>query len=203
MVQTAAQEGVGNTARHSQNTSRNEGKPAWAGAQLRLDPYGLPHRLVLEGPNATSYTIDRQGAVMKRRLNCGLPVSMALPSKAFTGIAARAIENDDGSITATLELHHADSDLCVPLLVSDNLDDIAADWHAWSRLLQLPMLIVGADAIARPIREQLGQIMVEPAIARRKRMSRLNMRPWFLRRRKVGIVGEVVRVSGEELIARR
>ncbi|MCB1450313.1 MAG: DUF6101 family protein [Nitratireductor sp.] len=195
MVQTAAQEIVGNNP--------ESGRPAWAGQQMRLDPYGLPHRLVLEGHGGTSYTIDRQGAVMKRRLNCGLPVSMALPAKAFGGIAARAIENADGTITATLELHHHDSDLCVPLLVSDNLDDIAADWHAWSRLLQLPMLIVGSDSIARPIREQLGQIMVEPAIARRKRIASFNMRPWFLRRRKPGMVGEVVKISGEELIARR
>ncbi|MCB1429112.1 MAG: hypothetical protein KDJ48_08820 [Nitratireductor sp.] len=195
MVQLAAQ---GTSTENS-----NAGRPAWAGAHMRLDPYNLPHRLDFNDGNATSYSIDRQGAVMKRRLNCGLPVSMALPVKSFKGVAARAIENEDGSLTVSLELHHHDSDLCVPLLVSDNLDDIAADWHAWSRLLQLPMLIIGSDAIARPVREQLGQIMVEPAIARRKRNSSFDMRPWFLRRRKPGMVGEVVRITGEELIARR
>lgn len=99
----------------------------------------------------------------------------------------------------SLELHHNDPELCVPLLSATDLDDVAADWHAWSRLMRLPMLIIGADLIARPIRERLGQIMVDPALPRRKRFGLLKHRPWFLRRRKPGIVGPVTRISGEEL----
>jgi hypothetical protein len=103
----------------------------------------------------------------------------------------------------SLELLHHDSALSLPLLVSDNLDDIAADWHAWSRMMRLPMLIIGADDEAQPVREQLGEILIEAPFERRKRYATLKHRPWFLRRRKPGKVGPVEKISGEELIARR
>lgn len=175
--------------------------PVWAGEPLRLDPYRLPHRIIHDHQN-TSWTIDRQGVVFKRMLNCGLPVSIALPVKSFIGVGARAVETADGNVCATLELHHNDPDLSVPLLVAGDLDDIAADWHSWSRLMQLPMLILEAQGKASPVQKMLGEIMVDPALDRRKRFGSLKHRPWFLRRRKPGVVGPVIRISGKELISR-
>jgi hypothetical protein len=177
-------------------------RPAWTQERMRLDPYAMPHRVSFERADGFSYTIDRQGAVMKRLLGCGLPLSMALPAASFKGIAARAYVEEDGTMTVSLELHHHDPALCVPVLVADNLDDIAADWHCWSRMLKLPMLVVEADEIARPVREQLGAIMVEDPVERRKRITAVKRRPWFLRQRKTGIVGPVTRISGAEIIAR-
>jgi Family of unknown function (DUF6101) len=107
-----------------------------------------------------------------------------------------------GAYRVTLELHHRDPDLCVPLLVSEDLDDIAADWHSWSRLMKLPMLIIGADQHATALQTMLGDIMVENPKLRRKRIARMRRRPMFLSRRKTGKVGPVTRISGEELIAR-
>ena len=172
-------------------------------AKMRLDPYRLPHRIAARGEDGFSYEIDRNGATVKRRLSCGLKLALALPVRAFKGVAARSVEHEDGSYTVSLELLHHDRELSLPLLVSDDLDDIAADWHAWSRMMRLPMLIVGADGIARPVREQLGAIMVETPAERRKRFGSLKHRPNFLRRRKPGVIGPVVKISGEELIARR
>ena len=170
---------------------------------MRLDPYRLPHRVTASGQDGFSYAVDRQGATVKRRLSCGLNLSLALPARAFKGVAARSVEHDDGSYTVSLELLHHDRDLSLPLLISDNLDDVAADWHAWSRTMRLPMLIVDAQGIARAVREQLGAIMVETPLARRKRFATLKHRPNFLRRRKPGSIGPVVKITGEELIARR
>lgn len=170
---------------------------------MRLDPYRLPHRVTASGQDGFSYSLDRQGATVKRRLTCGLNLSLALPTRAFKGVAARSIEHDDGSYTVSLELLHHDRDLSLPLLISDNLDDVAADWHAWSRMMRLPMLIVDAEGVARPVREQLGAIMVETPLARRKRFGSLKHRPNFLRRRKPGTIGPVTKITGEELIARR
>jgi len=171
---------------------------------MRLDPWRLPHRVSFEDGKGGSFTLDRQGAVVKRRLPAsGLNVSLALPARAFRGVAAKAIEHEDGSYTVRLELSHRDPALSVPLLVSHDLDDIAADWHAWSRLMRLPMLIVEADEVARPVREQLGEIMVDAPFTRRKLFSILKRRPRFLARRKPGKVGPVEKITGEELIARR
>ncbi|GIL02397.1 MAG: hypothetical protein BroJett030_22960 [Alphaproteobacteria bacterium] len=170
---------------------------------MRLDPFRLPEGIRFEH-DGVSYTLHRDGAVLKTRLaGSQLALSMALPARAFSGVAARAIEHDDGSYTVSLELLHHDPRLSVPLLVSDHLADIAADWHAWSRLMRLPMLIVGAGALAQPVRNELGAILVETPFERRKRFAVLKHRPWFLRRRKPGAIGPVTRISGEELIARR
>ncbi|MCF6320954.1 MAG: DUF6101 family protein [Rhizobiaceae bacterium] len=177
-------------------------KPDWASRPMRLDPYHLPHSVSLKRSKRFSYKIDRQGAVLKRELKCGLGVSMALPQKAFKGVAARTIADKDGKTIYTLELHHHDADMCLPVLVADNLDDIAADWHAWSRLMRLPMLLVDEQNMARPVRNQLGAIMVEAPIMRRKRITMVKHRSWFLRRRKTGRIGVVEKLSAAEIIAR-
>ena len=132
----------------------------------------------------------------------GLPLAFGIARAAFKGIAARAIENADGSQIVSLELHHADPDLCVKVLVADNLDDIAADWHSWSRLMKLPMLIVDADGMSKPVRDELGMVMLENPIARRKRITVYKPRPWFLKRRKMGAIGHITRLTANEIIAR-
>lgn len=180
----------------------NMTKPDWAGRLMRLDPYHLPHSVSIKQDKHFSYKIDRNGAVMKRQLNCGLPLSMALPQRAFKGIAARIFDDENGNTRFTLELHHHDIDLCLPVLVADNLDDIAADWHAWSRLMRLPMLLIDADNMASPVRRQLGLLMVETPIERRKRITTVKHRPWFSRRRKTGTLGPVVKLCAAEIIAR-
>ncbi|MBL4598358.1 MAG: hypothetical protein JKX93_05245 [Rhizobiaceae bacterium] len=175
----------------------------WAGRDIRLDPFHLPQNVRSDADYSFSYSIDRDGAKLKRTLGCGLPVSINLPAKSFTGIAARAIETADGGMFVSLELYHDDADLCLPVLVTDNMDDIAADWHAWSRMLSLPMLILDSDNLASPVRKLLGELMVEDPIERRKRFRTVRHRPNFLRRRKMGVVGKVVRIDAAEIIARR
>ncbi len=182
--------------------------PEWAGRAMRLDPFHLPHRVSVKSDkrgdriDRFSYTLDRAGAVLKRDLDCGLPVSIALPKRAFAGVAARVIDDGAGGSTYTLELHHADPQLCLPLLVSGTLDDIAADWHSWSRMMGLPMLVI-EDGMAEPVRRQLGAIALETPLERRKRITAPRRRPRFLRTRKSGAVGPVERLSSAELIARR
>ena len=183
----------------------NLANPDWASRPMRLDPYHLPHNVSMATSKTRkfSYKIERNGATMKRDLSCGLPVAMALPQKAFKGVAARTLSDENGKTIFTLELHHHDADLCLPLLVSDNLDDIAADWHAWSRMMNLPMLLIDENDMATPVRNQLGNIMVETPIQRRKRITTVKRRGWFLRRRQIGQVSSVTKLSVAEIIARR
>ncbi|MBU2326904.1 MAG: hypothetical protein KJ755_06015, partial [Alphaproteobacteria bacterium] len=85
-------------------------KPAWAGATLRLDPSRFPQQVTYALRGAlgdVTITIDERGAVLRKILpGSGLPLSFALPARAFKGVAARAIDHGDGEVTVTLELHH-------------------------------------------------------------------------------------------------
>jgi hypothetical protein len=169
---------------------------------FRLDPYAIPDRIAFSQGDV-HYTLDRSGVSVKMTMpKSGLPLSFALPARSFKGIAAKAIEHADGTQTVSLELHHSDPQLCIPVLIADNLDDIAADWHSWSRLMKLPMLIIDENGMSQPVRDELGMVMLESPIARRKRITAVKHRPWFLRRRKAGVVGEVTKISAAEIIAR-
>ncbi len=190
-------------------------KPIWASAELRLDPYALPQKMSYNRAKLTlskaprgkatntlvEFTLDAKGAVMKRDLNCGLPISMALPNRAFTGVAARVYENEDGSNTVTLELLHHDAELSVPLCVCNTVEDAAADWHSWAKKLGLPMLLVDTSGYATVVKAHTG-ISSLASKPRRRRASMLNQRPNFMRRRKMGMIGPVVRIKADEIIAR-
>ena len=181
-------------------------KPVWAGFELRLDPNNFPQRVsyaARDELDEVSVTLDSRGAVIKKVLSkSGLPLSIALPARAFKGVAARAIDHGDGTVTVTLELHHTDIALCVPLLVAHNLDDIAADWRTWSELYGLPMLMVEADGVARALDD--GSIPHDARPSRRRRHHQISgRRPRFLVRRSTGKAGFRMKIEGREIIARR
>ena len=182
-------------------------KPVWAGRHMRLDPFRLPQIVSYasrDDDSDVAMTIDTRGVVIKRKLpKSGLPFTIALPSKAFKGVAARAIEDGIGEVTVTLELMHNDPMLSVPLLVADNLEDIAADWRAWSERLDLPMLLVESDGIARALDESIGSVKVDREHVKRRRLGYANKRPRFLMRRKTGDFGVRMVISGQEIIARK
>ena len=181
-------------------------KPVWAGRNMRLDPLRLPQVVsyaTRDEQGDVTFVIDQRGAVIRRILAMsGLPVTIVLPARAFRGVAARAIEDDAGNVTVTLELLHGDPQLSVPLLVADDLEDIAADWRTWAEAYRLPMLLIEADGIARTLEESLGAVKTAPAKERRRRRLLQPRRPRFLARRKAGDLGLRLIVDGEEIIAR-
>lgn len=181
-------------------------KPVWAGRNMRLDPFRLPQAVsyaTYDSFGDVTFTIDQRGAIVRRLLQMsGLPAVVVLPATAFAGVAARAIEDEDGNVTVTLELLHNDPMLSVPLLVADNLEDVAADWRAWADAYRLPMLLIEADGVARTLEESLGEaIKALPVQDRRKRRG-TSRRPFFLVRRKPGNLGMRLVIDGQELIAR-
>ncbi len=181
-------------------------KPVWAGCNMRLDPMRLPQMASYATRDAygdVSFEVDERGAKIVRILEKSrLPVTVVLPLYAFRGIAARAMEDGSGEVTVTLELLHNDPMLSVPLLVADNLDDVAADWRAWADAFRLPMLLVEADGVARSLEESIGQVKAGPAKERRKGRIATTRRPRFLARRKTGDLGLRLVIGGEEIIAR-
>lgn len=181
-------------------------KPAWAGSTLRLDPRRFPQQISYAMRNTTgdvTITLDERGAVMRKILpSSGLPLSIALPARAFKGVAARAIDHGNGEVTVTLELHHDDPELCIPLLVAHDLCDIAADWRSWSDAYKIPMLMVEADGVARPLEMHLGAVPARPPRQRRRHSYFADRRPRFLVRRSKGDLGLMMRINGDEIIAR-
>ena len=132
------------------------------------------------------------------------PATVVLPARAFRGVAARALEDETGAVTVTLELLHNDPMLCVPLLVAHDLDDVAADWRAWADAYRLPMLLIEADGVARTLEESLGAAVRAPRPRdRRQGRASLRRRPRFLARRKTGDLGLRLVIGGVEIIARR
>lgn len=181
--------------------------PLWAGRTMRLDPFCLPQAMSFSDCDEwgeVCFTIDHRGALIRRVLQgSGLPATIALPSRAFQGVAARAIEDDENNVTVTLELHHADPMLSVPLLVAQDLEDVAADWRAWADAYRLPMLLIESDGVARTLEESLTTATRNAAsITRRKGRPTHTRRPRFLARRKVGQLGLRLVIDGEEIIAR-
>lgn len=181
-------------------------KPVWAGRAMRLDPFRLPQAVSYAGYDEfgeVNFTIDKRGVRMRRFLDRSqLPVTFALPPAAFRGVAARAIEEEDGVVTVTLELLHTDPMMSVPLLVAGDLDDVAADWRAWAEAYRLPMLLVEADGVARRLEETMGQVKAQPPKERSRGRAVRRRRPRFLARRKQGKLGLHLVVNGEEIIAR-
>lgn len=181
--------------------TQTNARPQWGAAPLRLDPYAGSQAFRFEdGGQPVAVALTARGAVMRRRLSCGIDVNLSLPAQGFEGVAAKAFANADGTCTVTLTLHHADPALCVPLLVTDDPEAAAADWRSWARNLRLPMLLSGVDGL-RKVED--GTPLADAApLPRRRRRTTLKHRPNFMRRRQVGRAGPMERIGAREIIAR-
>lgn len=155
--------------------------PDWAGGDAhRVDPCAEGVRSFAMGD--ARYRIDARGAVVTRD-----DIARPIPARAFEGVAARAMEDEDGTVTVTLELMHAEPALSVPVLVARDLYDVAADWRAWAARTGLPMLMVESD----------GRIEELDATPRPADMAQPDTaaRPRFRARHAAGL-GIAVRIDG-------
>ncbi|MEL6919722.1 MAG: DUF6101 family protein [Pseudomonadota bacterium] len=181
-------------------------QPVWACSEFRLDPNRLPQRVSYAARAdgaAVDITVHRGGATMKKQLAMsGLPLNIALPNKAFCGVAARATETGPDSAIVTLELLHADEELCVPLRVGHDLGAIVKDWQMWAEVLGLPMMLVDSDGVARSLDESAANVITGKSNERRHHAMFAERRPRFLARRRMGHLGVRLRVDGDEIIAR-
>lgn len=182
--------------------------------EVRLDPFSLPHRFRYDtgiDPRSgrpmgdAAVLLESHMASICRRLPSGIPMAMRLPMAAFEGVAARVVPTpggeDDGLVV--LELLHRDPHLSLPLMVAATVDDVIADWRAWSRVLALPMLMVEDDGSWRSLETRLGSVGVKPVRPRRRRSALAGRRPRFLTRRKVGrISSDAVRLEKREMFGR-
>jgi hypothetical protein len=179
------------------------GATAGSSRAFRLDPFALPmrHPVSFDG-GATAFVLDRKRVIVRRPVR-GQTMTLAVPISAYRGVAVRIVPaGQTGDIRVTVELMHRDPALTLPLVVADEPEDVAADWQAWGRALNLPLLLVAEDGTVKTPVDRLGGLVVSETKPRRRHSFFADRRPRFLTRRKVGHKGEQPRITGREIIAR-
>ena len=176
---------------------------AGSGRLFRLDPQTLPVRGSARSGGAASFILDRDRAIVQRQRSGELPFTLTVPLETYRGVSARMEPmNADGQVRVFVELLHNDPALTLPLIVGDAPEEIAADWQAWGRALQLPLLVIGQDgSVSEPLSE-LGGVFTAPPRPRRRHSFFAGRRPRFLTRRKTGRAAAVEVLAGREIIAR-
>ena len=182
--------------------------PVGSSRPARLDPFALPLRFFTRDVRADGGTrlveLHRQRVIMRRAV-AGMTMAVNLPVHAFLGIALHVRTPpiaQAGQVAVVLE--HRDPGLSLPLYVAADASDVIAEWHSWSQVLGLPLLVAEPDGALREAVPQIGALRVSaPAIRRRRRGAVRQRRPRFLVRRKAGQDGKRSVHSGErEIIAR-
>ena len=175
---------------------------------LRLDPFALPVRysVALAAPaGVAAIVLGRDRVTVKRPLG-GIDATLSCPIRAFRGVAVKmTVDAATDRLRTEIELMHADSAMSLPLASVEDLgdgEDVAADWQAWGKALGLPLLIVEIDGSVREATPRLGGIEAKAQRARRMASPLKRRRPRFLKRRKVGVKGETLRIRADEIIAR-
>ena len=131
----------------------------------------------------------------------GVDMHLALAVTAYQGVALCLQPGAGEALVYQVRLVHPDPELTV--MLDEALDDrnIIADWRLWSRVLNLPALVeraVGRYEVAEATPDSCD---ADGALPRRHRPNK--MRPSFLGRRKVGLLGVPMVYRGErEIIAR-
>jgi hypothetical protein len=176
---------------------------------VRLDPFSLPVRFEAadEAADERRRIVDlHRERVVVRRCVGGMRMALNLPVSAFRGVAIRLNQTEDAPPSAIdVVLEHGDPALSLPLFSSETADEIVAEWHAWGRVLGLPLLVAERDGSLREPFARLGAVLVEAPTRRRRRRSTIARRRSSMRlRRRAASLPETPAVHrGErEIIAR-
>jgi hypothetical protein len=183
--------------------------PAGSSRVERLDPLALPLRFTVCDKAADerirSVELTRERVVVRRAV-AGIKMAVNLPVSAFLGVVLRMeppTQESPGAIALVLE--HRDPALSLPLYRAEDATDIAAEWQAWGRALNVPLLVAEADGSLRDPFPRLGALRVDAPHQRRRRRGALKARrPAFLLRRRMGnpAASAAVHRGEREIIAR-
>ena len=176
---------------------------------MRLDPRSLPVRFAADDRSADGHMrmveIDRERVLLSRTVR-GVHMRLNLPLRAFLGVAVRLLPGrEDRGDTVAIVLEHRDSNLSVPLHVSDETEHLIADWQMWGSVLRKKLLVTDSDGTLREPFDTLGALTVGKAGMRRHRRSALRVRrPKIFKRRVCTRAFDDMPVYGgeREIIAR-
>lgn len=129
---------------------------AKTGLELRLDPCHLPQSVAFisqKTGHTMTCSLNERGAALKIGDVQTSTLSRLVLAHHFKGVAAQTVETPSGKKAVSLTLFHEDEDLCIPLLVSRNLDDVLLDWRLWADTYDLPMLMMNDDRSVIPVKQ--------------------------------------------------
>ena len=187
---------------------RSGGCPAGSSRALRLDPFALPARFTANDAAADGRTrqveLHRERVVLRRAVG-GIRMAVNLPVSAYRGVAIRMLAPEgDAPAAVAVVLEHRDPALALPLFVSPDGDEVAAEWRSWANVLGVPLLVADDEDVHEPFARMGGVRVGIPGQRRRRRNAIKARRPSILMRRKSPRAGDMMSIhAGErEIIAR-
>lgn len=135
--------------------------------------------------------------ILISRRFAGISMMIAVPIKAYRGVALAVEPAAIGGASYRLSLAHRDPDLDVILAETRDGGAVAADWKYWASLLDLPRLS-GKDDAAEPLESGLAFAPTKHLRDRRRNVSVSKRRTRFARRRKLGELARADAVFSSE-----
>lgn len=184
----------------------------WLVRPLDIDPFRLPVRFTLDVSGASGrparardhITISNTTVSVKREFH-GTPVAFeSLALDEFSGVTVRLEARGDvaSGVVVSVNLHHHDPRLCIPLHVSFDMNDVGARCQSWARALRLPLLLPALDGSWREAKPRLGRLAVGLPYSRDTRLALCTRRSQMASLREVGVLQVPQRIHGAEIIAR-
>lgn len=179
---------------------------------MDVDPFQLPARFSLPVKSVAGKLMGARDRIrieggtiaVEREVFGRRAVVREFRAQDFTGIAIRAaVVGEDGDrFAVSVNLHHADPELCIPLHVSFDMNDVNARWQSWARALGLPLLMPSPDGNWREPVKRLGRLTVGQAFGRQARKSLAGRRSCMSGLRETGRREQMRMLRGTEIIAR-
>jgi hypothetical protein len=116
----------------------------------------------------------------------GVAIKVKVPITEFIGVAVATAISEEGVLTSSIELVHADSELNYKVFEEQGNHSVVAEWQNWGKKLRLPLFIKAGDGQYMPYSQQVDGVMVGNTAARRKLAAEAGRRPRFLNRRQPG-----------------
>ena len=116
----------------------------------------------------------------------GVAIKVKVPVTEFIGVAVATSISEEGVLTSSIELVHADAELNYKVFEEEGNNSVVAEWQNWGKKLRLPLFIKAGDGQYMPYSQQVDGVMVGNSAARRKLASEAGRRPRFLNRRQPG-----------------
>lgn len=187
----------------------------WRTTPLDVNPFQLPARFVLDVRDDAGRLLTARDKVIiqpkliiiEREVHGDHGACVARDEHAiadFAGIAIRIdqIAGRDNAFAVSVNLHHDDPDLCIPLHLAFDMCDASARWQSWGKVLGLPLLLPARDGTWQEPFQRLGRLLVDRAYNRRRRFYLKGRRSIVAATREMGIPVPAVQRDGAEIIAR-